>query len=90
MNEEKTYSIIGKVEIGTDEYRDLIESVKDAERRADKSNNDYWELYGKVEALKKEVVTLKPFKEFVVEKYQDAFKLWRLEKLADEDEDDTE
>ena len=31
MNEEKKYSIVGKVEIGTDEYRDLIAGLVKAE-----------------------------------------------------------
>ena len=35
MNEEKKYSIIGKVEIGTDEYRDLITDLVKAEADAD-------------------------------------------------------
>ena len=84
--EKKEYSVIGKVEIGTDEYRDLIEAVKDAESRADRCHNDYWNEYRKAEALKKEVDSLKPFKDFVLEKYQDAFKLWKLERMENEDE----
>ena len=42
MNEEKKYSIIGKVEIGTDEYRDLIEAVKEAEKNYSEANSRYW------------------------------------------------
>ena len=84
--EKKEYSIIGKVEIGTDEYRDLIEAVKDAESRANRNYNDYWDEYRKAEALAKEVDSLKLFKEFVMEKYQDAFKLWKLERMGNEDE----
>ena len=34
MNEEKKYTIVGKVEIGTDEYRDLIEGLADARNHA--------------------------------------------------------
>lgn len=79
--EKKEYSLIGRVEIGTDEYRDLIEAVAEAERRADRSNSDYWEKYREVESLKKEVDSLKPFKEFVLEKYNDTFKLWKLERM---------
>lgn len=79
--EKKEYSVIGRVEIGTDEYRDLIEAVADAERRADRSNSDYLEKYREAEALKKEVDSLKPFKEFVLEKCNDTFKLWKLEQM---------
>ena len=91
--EKKEYSIIGKVEIGTDEYRDLIEAVKDAESRANRNyrfnkerKNILWDEYRKAEALAKEVDSLKLFKEFVMEKYQDAFKLWKLERMGNEDE----
>lgn len=42
MNEDKKYSIVGKVEIGTDEYRDLIESCKENEKQADEYRNKYW------------------------------------------------
>lgn len=84
--EKKEYSVIGKVEIGTDEYRDLIEAVKDAENRANNSNSDYWDKYREAEALKKEVDALKLFKEFVMGKYQDAFKLWKLERMENKDE----
>lgn len=34
MNEEKKYTIVGKVEIGTDEYRDLIEGLAEARNNA--------------------------------------------------------
>ena len=74
------------MEIGTDEYRDLIEAFKDAERRADRSHSDYWDKYREAEALAKEVDSLKPFNAFVMEKYQDAFKLWKLERMENEDE----
>ena len=33
MDENKNYSIVGKVEIGTDEYRELIESRMEFERK---------------------------------------------------------
>ena len=42
MNEEKMYSIIGKVEIGTDEYRDLIAGLAKAEADADSYRGRYW------------------------------------------------
>ena len=80
MNEEKKeYSIIGQVTIGTDEYRDLIEAVKEAEndvREYRKQSNDrYW----KISDLEKEVESLKQYKEFVTEKCLDSYKLWKLE-----------
>lgn len=43
MEETKKYSVVGKVEIGTDEYRDLIESVAQETRRADENRSRMWE-----------------------------------------------
>ena len=86
MNEErKEYSIVGQVTIGTDEYRDLIEAVKEAEsdirRYRSESNDRYWEI----DKLKKEVDSLKQYKEFVVEKCLDSYKLWKLENEQEEE-----
>lgn len=81
--EKKEYSIIGQVTIGTDEYRDLIEAVKEAENEArecrKQSNDRYWEN----DKLKKEVESLKQYKEFVTSKCLDSFKLWKLEQESD-------
>ena len=57
--EEKKYSIIGKVEIGTDEYRELIESRMEQEKRADSYMRDGWKKDEEIKTLKKEVETLK-------------------------------
>lgn len=86
MSEErKEYSIVGQVNIGTDEYRDLIEAVKEAENEAreyrKESNDRYWEI----DKLKKEVESLKQYKEFVVEKCMDSYKLWKLENEQEEE-----
>lgn len=86
MSEErKEYSIVGQVNIGTDEYRDLIEAVKEAENEAreyrKQSNDRYWEI----DKLKKEVESLKQYKEFVVEKCLDSYKLWKLENEQEEE-----
>ena len=86
MSEErKEYSIVGQVTTGTDEYRDLIEAVKEAENKArdyrKESNDRYWES----DKLKKEVESLKQYKEFVVEKCLDSYKLWKLENEQEED-----
>lgn len=86
MSEErKEYSIVGQVNIGTDEYRDLIEAVKEAENEAreyrKQSNDRYWEI----DKLKKEVESLKQYKEFVVEKCLDSYKLRKLENEQEEE-----
>ena len=44
MDEKKNYSYIGKVEIGTDEYRDLIENLARATAEADAQRSRRWDL----------------------------------------------
>ena len=55
MNEEKKYSIIGKVEIGTDEYRDLISGPTKAESEADLYRGRYWSEQSKTSDLDKKL-----------------------------------
>lgn len=40
--DEKKYSVVGKVEIGTDEYRDLIEAVAKLKAEKDQQFSQYW------------------------------------------------
>ena len=42
MDEKKKYSTIGTVNIGTDEYRDLIESSINAKNEASEYRSKYW------------------------------------------------
>ena len=69
MDEKKTYSFIGKVEIGTDEYRDLIEEKNEALNDKSTWYNKYWEESSKVSKLQKELeetrVELERYKAFV-------------------------
>lgn len=58
MEETKQYSIIGKVEIGTDEYRDLIESRMEQEKRAENYMREGWKKDEEINKLKKQVETL--------------------------------
>lgn len=55
MNEEKKYSIIGKVEIGTDEYRYLISGLAKAEADADLYRSRYWSEHSKTSDLDKKL-----------------------------------
>ena len=55
MNEEKKYSIIGKVEIGTDEYRDLIAGLAKAESDADSYRGRYWSEQSKTSDLERKL-----------------------------------
>lgn len=86
MNEErKEYSIVGQVTIGTDEYRDLIEAVKEAENEVREYRKQSTDRYWEIDKLKKEVESLKQYKEFVTDKCLDSYKLWKLENEQEEE-----
>ena len=86
MNEErKEYSIVGQVTIGTDEYRDLIETVKEAENEAREYRKQSSDRYWEIDKLKRDVESLKQYKEFGVEKCLDSYKLWKLENEQEEE-----
>ena len=93
MNEEKKYSIIGKVEIGTDEYRDLIERAMEAEKKADRCRVDYWGEQSKNSELQKklDIVTAKlnPMEEFInsSEEIKAKYALFLVNKDTEESED---
>lgn len=57
MEENKKYSIVGKVEIGTDEYRDLIEGLHKAKTEAEKNSSRYYEEYRKANSLESDLKT---------------------------------
>lgn len=93
MEEKKTYSIIGKVEIGTDEYRDLIERAMEAEEKADRYRADYWGEQSKNSELQKklDIVTAKlnPMEEFInsSEEIKAKYALFLVNKDTEESED---
>jgi len=78
--EKKTYSMVGQVTIGTDEYRDLIESLADmtAEYKAEESKA--WERYRKITTLEAKLKEMQVYKDYVTEKCLDSFRLWKMEK----------
>ena len=78
--------MVGKVEIGTDEYRDLIESLAEAKADYTRVSSKNTEYYWEVDKLKKQVEELKMYREFVNEKCLDSYKLWKIER-EDEDND---
>lgn len=57
--EEKKYSVIGTVEIGTDEYRDLIEDALNQKSCADNYMSKYWSEQSKVRELEGQLSDLK-------------------------------
>ena len=89
-NEDKKYSIIGKVEIGTDEYRDLIESVKDSERKYHDEWQERYKQQSRANNLEQELKTLQEqyndLNEFVnsSEELIAKFKLFKFEKYNKE------
>ena len=84
MNEEKkTYSVVGTVTIGTDEYRDLITEKCKAEREADRQRDDWYKEYTRAQKLEEKNRELSE-KLDSLEKYikenneEDSFELWLL------------
>lgn len=58
MEEKKIYSIVGQVTIGTDEYRDLIESRMESEKSKDYYMREGWKKDEEIKNLKKRVEVL--------------------------------
>lgn len=56
--EEKKYTVVGKVEIGTDEYRDLLTEKFEAENRVDRYMREGWDKDKKIKELERQVETL--------------------------------
>lgn len=92
MNEKK-YSIVGKVEIGTDEYRDLIETNAELKSKCDEQNSKYWDLYHRANKLDEELKDAKKkieeFQGFVdsSEEIKAKYRLYLVEKQMDMKED---
>lgn len=87
MNEDRKYEIVGKVEIGTDEYRDLITQCAAAQREYEKERDRRWEVERERDSLRKKVEALEPYNKYVVESCHDSYKLWLLEKQTPEEDD---
>lgn len=58
MEEKKTYSVVGQVTIGTDEYRDLIESRMEIEKSRDYHMREGWKKDEEINNLTKQVEAL--------------------------------
>lgn len=87
--EEKQYSIIGKVEIGTDEYRDLIEAKMNLEKDLSEERSRRWNAENAKDRLNKVTVNQKKqidnYTEFLKEKeLTKEFDLWVYKKELDE------
>lgn len=55
MEEKKSYSINGKVEISTEEYRDLIYDKYEAEATKDRYMRDGWKKDEEIKTLKETI-----------------------------------
>lgn len=83
MEEKKTYSVVGTVTIGTDEYRDLITEKFQAEREAERQRSQWYDEYTRAEKLVAKNTKLSE-KLDSLEKYikenneEDSFELWLL------------
>ena len=84
MNEEKkTYSVVGTVTIGTDEYRDLIREKFEAEKEAEYQRHRWYTEYEAKQKLeeknKKLSERLDSLEKFIKElEAEDKFDLWML------------
>lgn len=91
--EKKEYTIVGKVEIGTDEYRDLIEKCIKVEKESSENRSLYWKEQTRANDFKKELDLLKKqndeYKSFVIEcELEKRFKEFRFAKLDEQDNEE--
>lgn len=95
MNEEKTYSVVGQVTIGTDEYRDLIKEVANLKHEYSEANSQRFaaqrerdEAIKRIDALSDKLSLYQKFVQSDPERTS-AFMLFeqqkRLEAMSDED-----
>jgi Skp family chaperone for outer membrane proteins len=90
--EDKKYTVVGSVTIGTDEYRDLVENGIRKEQEAEDYRSKFWKEQSKSGELQKELAALKPkyeaLNKFV--KSDDAiatkYKLYQIEQKGDDNE----
>ena len=69
MSEEKKYTIVGKVEIGTDEYRDILEEKIEAQKESNDYMHRYWDEQSKVKKMEKKVEMMTEFLKASKERY---------------------
>ena len=79
--EKRTYSVVGTVTIGTDEYRDLLTEKFEAIREKNEYSTKYWNYYSKCSDLEKEIkelnAKLEQLQQYIkANDEQDKFELW--------------
>ena len=95
VEEAKKYSVVGTVQIGTDEYRDLIESNARNEHDASEYRSDYWkeqqrasDLEAKLKAAKDALASYEAFiasEESIREVYKNYLAKQAMQKLLEEE-----
>ena len=86
MDEEKKYSVVGQVTIGTDEYRELIEEKFLAEKERDDYRSKYWHEMDEKKQLQEKVAVqekaLEQYRAFVnkTPEIMSAYKMYLVEK----------
>lgn len=58
MDKDKTYSVVGTVTIGTDEYRDLIEQAIECRKEMEDYRSKKWALDDEIKKLTCELKTM--------------------------------
>lgn len=92
MDEVTTYSVIGRVEIGTDEYRDLISQNCQLKAERDRFYSERWTEARRADAAESKLKDLSiKFEELAAfvksdEAITTRYKLFRLEKVTKEEE----
>ena len=89
--EGKEYSVVGKVEISTTEYRELIEKGLTAERSADEYRSKFWNEQSEKKKADEMLASCKnklnDLIQFLTEEnLMDKYKLWKIGKQQEEDE----
>ena len=95
--ETKKYSVVGTVQIGADEYRDLVESNTRNEHDASQYRSKYWgeqnrvsDLETKLKAAKDALASYEAFiasEESIREAYKNYFAKQAMQKLLEEEEE---
>ena len=91
--DEKKYSVVGKVEIGTDEYRDLIEAVATLKTEKNEQFSRYWTEHTRADKLLTELKdakkTLAALQGFVdsSEEIKAKYRLYLVERQISEEEE---
>jgi hypothetical protein len=93
MSEEQKYSVVGRVEIGTDEYRDLIEKSITLEKELSEYRSKYWAEQTKSKDNISRVALLEAkvneFNSFITDsELERKFKEYRISKLDEKNEED--